>query len=197
MLKPNIRGYPKAQLRFSLLGWRLMSNPQSIILHRFPWKKSWVKQMEIHPEAQAIFSRLGRTHIVVESKNKSERFNPKIMFGALLAVSLTVLLITAQLKPALDQETASTSQAQTPQLAKGAKSTCPVSDSDYSGKISDWLSKRNIAPVEISQESQIEIGGIRSTVLLIGCQVSQKRVRLTEVKQEGTWQIKETAQLAK
>lgn len=117
------------------------------------------------------------------------------MFGAVLAVILTALLITAQQKPALDQETASTRQAQTPQLANVAKGVCPVSDSDYSGKISDWLSKRNIAPVEISQESQIEIGGIRSSVLLIGCQLSQQRVRLTEVKQEGTWQIKETAQL--
>ena len=151
--------------------------------------------MERHPEAQAVFSRLGRAHIVVESKNKSEKFDPKIMFGAVLAVVVTALLITAQLKPALDQETASTRQAQTPQLAKGPKNACPVSDSDYSGKISDWLSKRNIAPVEISQESQIEIGGIRSSVLLIGCRLSQQRVRLTEVRQKGTWQIKETAQL--
>ncbi|MSZ10176.1 MAG: hypothetical protein F2624_00460 [Actinobacteria bacterium] len=196
MLKPNIRGYPKAQLRFSLLGWRLKSNPQCMILHRFPWDKSWIKQMERNPEAQAIFSRLGRTHVVVELKNKSERFNPKIMLGAVLSVVFTALLITAQLEPALVREVASTRQAQTSQLAKGAKSACPVSDSDYSGKISDWLSKRNIAPVKISQESQIEIGGIRSSVLLIGCQLIQQRVRLTEVKQEGTWKIKETAQLA-
>jgi hypothetical protein len=195
MLKPNIRGFPKAQLRFSLFGWRLRNKPQSIILHRFPWQKSWIKKIERHPEAQPIFSRLARTHLVVESTIRLEKVNPKIILGGVAAVLVATLLVTAQLKPAVDQDTISTSQSQAPQVANGVKSLCPVSDSDYSGKISDWLSKRNIEPVEISNETQVEIGGVRSSVLSISCQLSQKRVRLTEVKQKGTWQIKETAQL--
>ena len=151
--------------------------------------------MERHPEAQPIFSRLGRAHLVVESTDRLEKINPRIMLGGVAAVLVATLLVTAQLKPTVDQDTISTSQSLVPQVASDVRSLCPVSDSDYSGKISDWLSKRNIEPVEISQEAQVEIGGIRSRVLLVRCQLSQKRVRLTEVKQKGTWQIKETAQL--
>jgi hypothetical protein len=74
--------------------------------------------MERHPEAQPIFSRLGRAHLVVESTNRLEKINPKIMLGGVAAVLVATLLVTAQLKPAVDQDTISTSQSQAPQVAK-------------------------------------------------------------------------------
>jgi hypothetical protein len=66
---------------------------------------------------------------------------------------------------------------------------------DYSDKINDWLGNRDISPIGISQESQLQIGGVRSTVVSISCQANQTRLRITEVLQKGSWEIKETAQL--
>lgn len=180
-------------MRFSLIGWRLRHKPKSMILHRFPWQKSWVKQLEIHPAAHLVFSRLGRTYLVVESEVRTTKVIKLV--GLILSIVFAALALSDRFIPAVDRGSTSTQKISAIQPSNGPMRICPVTQSDYLGRISDWLSMRDIEPVEISQETQVEIGGIRSSTLLISCQTSQMRVRLKEVKQQGAWQIKETAQL--
>lgn len=195
MFKPNIRGYPKAQLRFTLFGWNLRDKPESIILHRFPWRRSWIKQLGRHPEAQPVLSRLGRTHLVVDFKNWPTRTIPKLIFIALALFTILLLAVFSQAGPGSKQDRLSNSKPEAVAPINSATSACPVTSKDYSDKIRDWLGDRDVSPIDFSQESQIQIGGVRSTVVLISCQSSQKRFRVTEVKQRDTWEFKETAQL--
>jgi len=195
MFKPNIRGFPKAQLRLSLLGWRLREKPETMILHRFPWRCSWVKQLGGHPEGQPVLSRSGVTHLVVEFKERPARTIPKFLLIAMALFTLLALLLIVQAEPESKQERLSSSRPKDNVPINTAPSTCPVGESEYSDKISDWLGNRDISPIGISQESQLQIGGVRSTVVSISCQANQTRLRITEVLQKGSWEIKETAQL--
>jgi hypothetical protein len=195
MFKPNIRGFPKAQLSFTLFGWRLREKPGSMILHRFPWRGSWVKQLGRNPEGQPVLSRSGRTHLVVEVKERPERTIPKFLFIAIALSTLSAIFLIAQAEPESKQERLSISKPKENVSFDAAPSKCPVADKDYFDKISDWLSNRDISPIDVSQETQLQIGGVRSTVVLISCQASETRLRITEVKQKGAWKIKETAQL--
>jgi hypothetical protein len=195
MFKPNIRGFSKAQLRFTLFGWRLREKPESMILHRFPWRRSWLKQLERYPEAQPALSRLGRTHLVVELKERPIRTIPKYL---VIAVALLVILFISSIGQAespSNQDRLTISRPEPDAPINIASNKCPMADNDYVEVIADWLGNRDISPISISQESQLQIGGVRSTVVLVSCQSNQKRYRITEVMQKGTWEI-ETAQLA-
>ena len=195
MFKPNIRGYPKAQLRFTLFGWRLGENPESMILHRFPWRQSWVKHVLSQPDAQPVLSRLGKTHLVVELKERPARTIPKYLFIAVAVFTISVLAVIAKAEPASNQDRSSNTSPEPVVPSKSTSKECPVAEKDYDEVIGDWLGNRDVSPINVFRESQLQIGGVRSTVVLISCQSNQARYRITEVRQRDTWEMKETAQL--
>lgn len=133
--------------------------------------------------------------MVVEFKERPVRTIPKFLFTAMALFTLLALLLIAQAEPESKQERLSSSRPKDNVPKNTAPSTCPVEEREYSDKISDWLGNRDISPIGISQESQLQIGGVRSTVVSISCLASETRLRITEVKQKGAWKIKETAQL--
>jgi hypothetical protein len=183
-------------MRLTFSGWRLRSKPEVLILHRFFWKKTWLNQLDQHPAAKPVLSRIGRTHLVIESNPPTRKVSIKIVSGAALLILISMSLFVIAQNSLIRKPSAT---AFTPQPVSSAvsnsESSCPKNTNSYSEKLADWYSGGDVYPLNIQKDAQHELGGVRSTNLLLTCQGSQRKFRITEVIQSGVWKIKETAQL--
>lgn len=211
MLKPNIRGYPKSELEFSLSGWRLKTQPGLFILHRYPWRLSWVRQVHAFADSKPLLSRSGRAHVLIQAPSKQEgklRNQKRLPLALLLAAILAAVLIAAfanHATPAnhstpkesssnvlgLEQQKPSSASS----LSADATEKCPETLNEFSDLITIWQRGGNASPTQIQLETQIQIGGVRSSTILLTCKSKTYALRVTEAFSNGQWLLKQTARL--
>ena len=209
-MKPNIRGYARSQMRPGLYGWTPMVSGQDhsqIIEYRMPLRKNWLirmnrAQQSTIVQSTLVQSRTGSIHIERRQlgRSRSQPIRTK-SFNLVLAslgavVSLGALLIFGTLdQPVANQDESLkiNTQPDAENLAPPAECTDAevVSQSNITNALSGLPSKLRI----LQRSEPIELGGYRSTSLIIECQKQRFPVKITEARLNSIWKLMKTTRL--
>lgn len=205
MFKPNIRGYPKSELEFSLSGWRLKTQTGGIIIHRYPWRQSWVRQVHAIADSKPLLSRSGRAHVLIqvpsnqEGKMRDQKRLPRALLIASIFAGVLFAAITNLSHPKESSSKVLAHELQrlssTSSLSTNATEKCPETSNEFSDLITTWQRGENASPSQILLGTQNQIGGVRSSTILLTCKSKTYALRITEAFSNGQWLLKQTARL--
>lgn len=199
MLRPNIRGIPRRDLRFRFFGWHDI-NSGRMIQHRWPWRDSWILRLENEPNWVPVLSRSGSVFLATKEKEvnldqiaaQPARMKSPRVLGALVLLLfvpgtiLAVWLSGAPARPVSDPE-------------KNFVSTKPVScESILAGPekhVESWLSGKEDSRLEILELQKQQIGGLQSRVIRVNCGSLSAILQLTLFLEEENWTLKKFARL--
>ncbi|CAB4615026.1 MAG: hypothetical protein F2599_00655 [Actinobacteria bacterium] len=206
MFKPNIRGYNRSKIGFTLRGWIFAGEIKILFLNRWPWRKNWLHELNTNQDLEVSFSRRGDAHLhtLFESGSLKDRDRHtktfKIGTGSLIALFLVAPLMLWQtssepnyqdsLQPAIQPK------KEPEQLFSNepTKSGCPKVEDTYP-VLEDWVLGKKGPLVQITRSAQIEVGGIRSSHAEFRCGNSVFDFELLEALTPQGWRLRKSTQL--
>jgi hypothetical protein len=210
MFRPNIRGYNRSKIGFTLRGWIFAGEIKTLFLHRWPWRKNWLHELNTNQDLEVSFSRSGAAHLhrirkleLTKGGFGFSRFY-KIAAGSIISLCLAIPLYLWQLSsnPNYSDEDTVTSQSAIqretePQALVGAKPTksvCPKSEDSYP-VLEKWVLGERDPLVQITKFVQFEIGGVRSSHVELRCGESVFEFELLEALTAEGWRLRKSTQL--
>lgn len=186
MLKPNIRGFPRSRLRLGIRGWRVLDEPDLVINHRLPWRKSWIFDLQRNPAASPLMSRTGATFLLVKHEPASSR-NLSWFVSAVGFLMLSIVLFVGL----PDANSKSIEEKNHLQHSTEPRSTCQ----DLLGNPALFLEGTEDSLLQIKVLEVQKLGGVQSKVIDVSCGSEVRKFRVTEVWVRDQWKIAKTAQL--
>lgn len=191
MIKPNVRGVSKRSLRFTWAGWRNLDD-DSLIQHRYPWRKNWVEKLAKDTSLRPLLSRSGNVylaHQIAMAKAAKSRAGTK---RRLVIFSCAVAILTLFTIPLLDVE----SQSQEPVLTQASVPVDCESMLNHPDKeFQAWLQGKSNSRFTISETQRAVIGGVELRRVEVFCDQLQSIFSLTMTFRNGEWQLKKFARL--
>lgn len=197
MLKPNIRGIPRGQLRLGVGGWLHQDGSEKEMLIRFrvPWRRNWVTQLEKYPLASVRLDRGGKVRILVPKRNSRGTVRTRrFIFGVLGFITLSISFVMQ-----IDNLTGETVNAQGSSSAIQTNSettrTCSHELLTPDRLIQNWLANLDSSDGAVQALSELQIGGVKSIEVQLNCGQSSNKYRATLVKIGDGWKLKKSVRL--
>ena len=197
MLKPNIRGVAKRNLRIAVAGWRNLQD-NSLIKHRYPWRLSWVEQLAADSSLSPALARSGQVFLVrsapaSQTKSVSElsRPRPKYFFWFGLISAIGVLAGVMFVPTASAKKTALATPGKLPVVA-----VCKSILINPEQEITKWLDGVGSDEIEINEIQRQELGGIQLRRINAVCDDQQVDFQITLSLKDKTWKLKKFTRLA-
>ena len=200
MFKPNIRGHPRSDLRFSARGWISISNQELVILHRVPWRRSWLHQLDMHEDPILLVSRDRRVHLQIKRTATSKIPSaPKLLAAGSKPLMLIMAFVAATLAVFFGFGSAfqvqETNPVSLPKVESGSRVlSCADIFSNFADIIQKWNSQVPLPPTksafEISRVNRSQLGGVRSSLIDLNCDGEINQYRLSEVRQASGWKFR-------
>lgn len=191
MIKPNIRGVNKRQLKFSWAGW-LNSAHNTLIQHRYPWRRNWVEQVRADASLQPLLARSGYVYLLHQATTgrpgRSRGKATRIVLFALGGVSvfLFVALPTLQV---------SDESIVTPSSAALKPTNCQAILNQPENTFRHWLKGGLASKFKITETQRTVIGGVQLRKVSVSCDQLKSDYKLTLALTNGEWQLKKFARL--
>lgn len=197
VFKPNIRGYPRGGFKFGLRGWHIGGPSEGVLLYRFPFRKNWIRRLQTSSHLQVVMSRSGHAYLIqtqVQLKESQKSLNPLspkgILVGSMvLAVMAIALLSLGGLSSGAEIRT------NTAENGLIDDDVCDSLPANAYQLATQWISGKPKPGVAFEESNPMEIGGVRSSTILISCHQDEMRFLASWVKFDGDWQLKKMAQL--
>jgi hypothetical protein len=197
MLKPNIRGVAKRNLRVALAGWRNLQD-NSLIKHRYPWRLSWVEQMASDSSLSPALARSGQVFLVrsapasqTKSVPGSSQPRSKYFFWFALISAIGVLAGVMFVPTAAAKKTAGTAPSKLPVVA-----VCKSFLINPEQEITKWLDGTGSNEIAIKEIQRQELGGVQLRRISATCNDQQADFQITLSLRDKTWRLKKFTRLA-
>ena len=197
MLKPNIRGVAKRNLRIAVAGWRNLQD-NSLIKHRYPWRLSWIEQLAEDHSLSPALARSGQVFLVrsapaPETKAVSAVSRPRpksiVWFGLISALGVLAGVMFVPASAA--KKTAVAAPSKSPVIA-----VCKTILQNPVQEITKWLDGVGSDEIEINEIQRQELGGIQLRRVNAVCDDQQVDFQITLSLKDNTWQLKKFTRLA-
>lgn len=191
MIKPNVRGVSKRSLRFTGAGWR-NSEDDSLIQHRYPWRRNWVEKLAKDTSLRPLLSRSGNVYLAYQiamAKDLKSRAGTK---SRLVIFSGAVAILTLLTVPLFEVQ----SQSQKPVSTQASAPVDCESMLNHPEKgFLAWLQGKSNIRFTISETQRAMIGGVELRRVQVNCDHLQSIFSLTMTFRNGEWKLKKFARL--
>jgi hypothetical protein len=196
MFKPNIRGVGRRNLRFELAGWRNPSD-DSLIKHRYPWRRSWIELASADSSLTPVLARSGQVFLVQASKPNMASIAPAktrsrprkfLLFSAVSAIGFlagVMFVPTASAKRTVVEKP----------LDLVAEKDCSKVFQNPEIEITKWLVGKNSDELLIEEVLREELGGIQLRRINASCGDQQEQIQITLTLKDKAWQLKKFTRL--
>lgn len=195
MVKPNIRGIPRNQLRLGFRGWVWHSPEHQDHLIRFgyPWRRNWVDRIGNASDMVAKLDRGGQVRLIqplIKGKQRPKRRHVISLFPFFGLFGL----ITAGLFFSTEFES-NKKHVISPNAKQSLVTTCDEYLLHPDEVFVDWLSGKKNTQVDFQVLRRIQLGGIQSIDVRFVCAANSANFRLTLARNSGSWVMKRSVRL--
>lgn len=191
LLKPNIRGVARRNLRWRLGGWQYPdgNGREWLIEFNLPWRRNWTQRYH-----QALLrARSGDIYVVrsLESDKPIHRPPKKMLY---FVATLTTLVITALVPLQFAVDGKQQAKKIPHPGAASPKNICASFLETPNEFITTWLAKQ---PSEITfvAKHELELGGVRNLKVKATCAGLETSWAVQLFKSGDTWKLNKTSRL--
>lgn len=198
MLKPNIRGVPRAALRYRLHGWKSAQTGVRID-YRIPWRRNWVEVVASTGGKHPVLSRSGVVYLVTSPSPKTDVGNgigikTRWIFTALLGAGLGIALVS--LLPVQSELTSQSEQTAAPAPIADRVQSCNASLINPRTQIEHWLQTGVVRnDLNFEEVNKQNFGGIENRMVKISCEGQSSSFKIQLTLREKKWQLKNFTRL--
>lgn len=196
MFKPNIRGVAKNALGFGFAGWR-NSEDDSLIKHRYPWRRNWVELLNGDDSLKPLLARSGNIYLSKQAnlpeKGKSNALPKKriAIFGS--AVFTAVILLISLFNFQSDSDERAELGTEVKQESSPADCESLLRNPDM--EFEEWLLGTTHKRLNITETQRAVLGGVQFRRVSVICDQLRADFGLTIILINGVWQLKKFTRL--
>lgn len=196
MFKPNVRGLGKHDLRLELAGWRNRVD-NSLIKHRYPWRRSWPEQVSRDASLSPVMARSGQVLLVqnasqVATKSNHANFQTKprrsLQVGVISGIAGVAVLLLVP--------TSTTNKVAVVEVKKvPAAFDCKEYLQNPVREITMWLNGSGVDEIEIEEIDRQELGGVQFRQINTLCGNNRAGFQITLTQRDQVWHLKKFTRL--